>query len=44
MKMDDFNEGVDGKLASRMRKVNQEQFLTLVKMHLSFELDLNTEE
>ncbi|XP_043269190.1 uncharacterized protein RhoGAP54D isoform X2 [Venturia canescens] len=44
MKMDDFNEGVDGKLASRMRKVNQEQFLTLVKMHLSFELDLNTED
>ena len=44
MKMDDFNDGVDGKLVSRMRKVNHEQFLTLVKMHLSFELDLNTEE
>ncbi|XP_063992154.1 uncharacterized protein LOC135170350 [Diachasmimorpha longicaudata] len=42
--MEDFNEGVDGKLASRMRKVNPEQFLTLVKMHLSFELDINTED
>ncbi|CAL7945757.1 unnamed protein product [Xylocopa violacea] len=42
--MEDFNDGVDGKLAFRMRKVNPEQFHTLVKMHLSFELDLNTEE
>lgn len=42
--MGDFNETVDGKLTSRMRKVNPEQFLTLVKMHLSFELDINTEE
>ncbi|KAG7200985.1 hypothetical protein KM043_003341 [Ampulex compressa] len=42
--MEDFNEGVDGKLASRMRKVNPEQFHTLVKMHLSFELDLNAED
>ncbi|XP_043669255.1 uncharacterized protein LOC122629650 [Vespula pensylvanica] len=42
--MADFNEGVDGKLAFRMRKVNPEQFHTLVKMHLSFELDLNTED
>jgi hypothetical protein len=42
--MEDFNDGMDGKLASRMRKVNSEQFHTLVKMHLSFELDLNTEE
>ncbi|XP_011494490.1 PREDICTED: rho GTPase-activating protein 19 [Ceratosolen solmsi marchali] len=42
--MEDFNDGMDGKLASRMRKVNYDQFHTLVKMHLSFELDLNTEE
>ncbi|KAL0121181.1 hypothetical protein PUN28_008691 [Cardiocondyla obscurior] len=42
--MADFNDGVDGKLAFRMRKVNPEQFHTLVKMHLSFELDLNTED
>ncbi|XP_046431908.1 uncharacterized protein LOC124185314 isoform X1 [Neodiprion fabricii] len=42
--MEDFNEGVDGKLAYRMRKVNSEQFHTLVRMHLSFELDLNTED
>ncbi|KAJ8664737.1 hypothetical protein QAD02_006399 [Eretmocerus hayati] len=42
--MDDFNEGLDGKLACRMRRVHGEQFLTLVRMHLSFELDLNTEE
>ncbi|XP_011298835.1 uncharacterized protein RhoGAP54D [Fopius arisanus] len=42
--MEDFNDGVDGKLASRMRKVNPEQFLTLVKMHLSFELDITTED
>ncbi|KAK0164651.1 hypothetical protein PV328_003250 [Microctonus aethiopoides] len=42
--MEDFNEGVDGKLASRMRRVNPEQFATLVKMHLSFELDISTED
>lgn len=42
--MEDFNEGVDGKLASRLRRANSEQFFTLVKMHLSFELDINTEE
>ncbi|XP_076628840.1 uncharacterized protein LOC143345518 [Colletes latitarsis] len=42
--MEDFNDSVDGKLAFRMRKVNPEQFHTLVKMHLSFELDLNTED
>lgn len=30
-------------LAERMRLQNQEQFHTLVRMHLSFELDLNTE-
>ncbi|XP_078043397.1 uncharacterized protein LOC144473420 [Augochlora pura] len=42
--MEDFNDTVAGKLAFRMRKVNPEQFHTLVKMHLSFELDLNTED
>ncbi|XP_074107938.1 uncharacterized protein LOC141533136 [Cotesia typhae] len=42
--MEDFNDAVDGKLASRMRQANPEQFYTLVKMHLSFELDINTED
>ncbi|XP_057340181.1 uncharacterized protein LOC130677435 [Microplitis mediator] len=42
--MEDFNDAVDGKLASRMRQVNPEQFYTLVKMHLSFELDINTDD
>ncbi|XP_012287823.1 uncharacterized protein LOC105703758 [Orussus abietinus] len=42
--MEDFNEGMDSKLAAKMRKSNPEQFYTLVKMHLSFELDLNTED
>lgn len=31
-------------LAMRLRFENFEQFTTLVKMHLSFELDLHTEE
>lgn len=31
-------------LAERMRQSNQEQFHTLVRMHLSFELDLHTDE
>lgn len=42
--MQDFNDGMNAKLAFRMRKVHPEQFHTLVKMHLSFELDINTEE
>lgn len=31
-------------LAELMRSENEEQFTTLVRMHLSFELDLNTDE
>lgn len=31
-------------LAELMRYENEEQFNTLVRMHLSFELDLNTDE
>lgn len=31
-------------LAERMRLENHEQFQTLVRMHLSFELDLHTDE
>lgn len=42
--MEDFNDGIDGHQASRLRTANPEQFFTLVKMHLSFELDRNTEE
>lgn len=42
--MDDFNDSVDAKLVSRMRAVNPEQFHTIVRMHLSFELELNTDE
>ena len=42
MEMEDFNDGLDAKLACRMRLVNPEQFHTLVRMHLSFELHLNT--
>lgn len=30
-------------IADRMRGENFEQFQTLVRMHLSFELDLNTD-
>ncbi|CAB0041734.1 unnamed protein product [Trichogramma brassicae] len=40
----DFNGGIEGTLTYRMRKIHGEQFYTLVRMHLSFELDLNTEE
>lgn len=29
-------------LIEKMRKANYEQFVTLVRMHLSFELDVNT--
>ncbi|KAL9919097.1 rho GTPase activating protein at 54D [Glossina fuscipes fuscipes] len=34
----------DAEVATRMRKCNYEKFKTLVRMHLSFELDLNTDE
>lgn len=34
---------MDKEIADRMRSENAEQFQTLVRMHLSFELDLNTE-
>lgn len=33
----------DQEIAIRMRCENYEQFQTLVRMHLSFELDLNTD-
>ncbi|XP_051157321.1 uncharacterized protein LOC127279164 isoform X2 [Leptopilina boulardi] len=42
--MEDFNDGIEGQQASRLRTANPEQFFTLVKMHLSFELDRNTED
>lgn len=34
---------MDRDIAERMRIENIEQFQTLVRMHLSFELDLNTD-
>lgn len=34
---------MDKEIADRMRTENSEQFQTLVRMHLSFELDLNTD-
>lgn len=34
---------MDRDIADRMRSENFEQFQTLVRMHLSFELDLNTD-
>lgn len=34
---------MDKEIVDRMRNENPEQFQTLVRMHLSFELDLNTD-
>ena len=34
----------NAEIAEHMRKCNYEKFKTLVRMHLSFELDLNTDE
>lgn len=34
----------DADLAETLRRDDPEQFLTLVRMHLSFVLDLNTDE
>jgi hypothetical protein len=34
----------DNVLAERLRREDPEQFHTLVRMHLSFVLDLNTDE
>jgi hypothetical protein len=34
----------DSALAERLRREDPEQFHTLVRMHLSFVLDLNTDE
>lgn len=34
---------MDQEIADRMQNENFEQFQTLVRMHLSFELDLNTD-
>lgn len=48
LKMDleslNFTELRDAEIVARMRKCNYEKFKTLVRMHLSFELDLNTDE
>lgn len=35
---------MDTETVERMKNDNIEQFNTLVRMHLSFELDLNTDE
>jgi hypothetical protein len=34
----------DSELAEKLRRDDAEQYLTLVRMHLSFVLDLNAEE
>lgn len=34
---------MDKEIVDRIRNENSEQFQTLVRMHLSFELDLNTD-
>lgn len=34
----------NSEIVEHMRKCNYEKFKTLVRMHLSFELDLNTDE
>ncbi|XP_061388199.1 uncharacterized protein LOC133323274 [Musca vetustissima] len=39
-----FSELRDAEIVARMRKCNYEKFKSLVRMHLSFELDLNTDE
>lgn len=39
-----FSELRDAEIVARMRKGNYEKFKSLVRMHLSFELDLNTDE
>uniref|UniRef100_A0A1I8NT21 Rho-GAP domain-containing protein n=1 Tax=Stomoxys calcitrans TaxID=35570 RepID=A0A1I8NT21_STOCA len=39
-----FSELRDAEIVARMRQCNYEKFKTLVRMHLSFELDLNTDE
>ncbi|XP_036332942.1 uncharacterized protein LOC118744203 [Rhagoletis pomonella] len=39
-----LNRLSDADIAAHMRKLNYEKFKSLVRMHLSFELDLNTDE
>lgn len=39
-----INEFNDLELATRMRTCNYEKYKSLVRMHLSFELELNTDE
>ncbi|XP_054739208.1 uncharacterized protein LOC129245202 [Anastrepha obliqua] len=39
-----LNRFSDADIAAHMRKLNYEKFKSLVRMHLSFELDLNTDE
>ena len=35
---------LDQDIAKKMKKQNPDQFITLVRMHLSFQLDLHTDE
>jgi len=39
-----LNDFRDRDLATRMRRCNYEKYKSLVRMHLSFELELNTDE
>lgn len=42
--MDKRRVSVDVAVAERMKNSNSEKFISLVRMHLSFELELNTDE
>ncbi|XP_075221550.1 rho GTPase activating protein at 54D isoform X2 [Lycorma delicatula] len=44
MELGTILEGSDWKLAKKLRREDPEQFYTLVRMHLSFVLDLTTED
>lgn len=42
--MERRRSSVDMAVAERMKLENSEKFISLVRMHLSFELELNTDE
>lgn len=43
-RMEKRRASVDMTVAERMKSENSEKFISLVRMHLSFELELNTDE
>lgn len=44
IKMEKRRASVDMAVAERMKSENSEKFTSLVRMHLLFELELNTDE